>query len=159
MAHLGQRLDPGPSGRALGHNEDPDGLDGTVLGLRNALSSSTECGSSRLDGIEGIGLSAAPTLGPVGSVDLDDRDAGSTKVTGQTGPIGARALDANLGQGPEALEPVEQRFVANRIGVETLRAEQRSERVESGGNVDVEVSVDATGHTKRSFYDGHGHPS
>jgi hypothetical protein len=33
MAHLDDRLDAGSSGRALGHDQDPDGLDGTVVGL------------------------------------------------------------------------------------------------------------------------------
>ena len=30
LAHLGERLDARPAGRALGHDEDTDGLDGTV---------------------------------------------------------------------------------------------------------------------------------
>ena len=33
MAHLHDGLHPGLSGRALGHHQNPDGLDGTVLGL------------------------------------------------------------------------------------------------------------------------------
>jgi hypothetical protein len=33
VAHLDDGLHSGLSGRALGHDQDPDGLDGTVLGL------------------------------------------------------------------------------------------------------------------------------
>jgi hypothetical protein len=51
-----------------------------------------------------------------------------------------------------------QGLVAGRVSGEALCAEQPTERVERGGYVDVTVSVDTTGHTTRSFYDGHGHP-
>ena len=33
MAHLDDGFHPSLSGRTLGHHQDPDGLDGTVLGL------------------------------------------------------------------------------------------------------------------------------
>ena len=100
----------------------------------------------------------APALGPIGPVDLDHLDVGSAQEPGQARPIGARALHPHLGERTEALEPGEQRLVASRVGVEALRAEQCSERVQGGGDMDVEVGVDTTGHTPRSFYDGHGHP-
>jgi hypothetical protein len=158
MAHLGQRLNPGRSSRALGDDEDPDGLDGPVPGLRNALSPAAEGGSSRFDGVEGIGLARTTTLRPVGPVDLDHLDVCSAQEPGQARSIRSRAFHPDLGERTEALEPDKQCLVAGRIGVETLRAEQCSERIEGGGHVDVEVSVDATGHPARSFYDGHGHP-
>ena len=158
MAHLHDGLDPGLAGRALRHYEHPDGLDVAVLGLRNALGPTAEGRSSRFDGVDGIGLAAAPSLGPVGPVDLNHLDVGSAKVAGQARSIRARALNPDLGQRTEALQPGKQRLVAGGVGVETLRAEQRSERVEGGSHMDVKVGVDATSHTRRSFYDGHGHP-
>ena len=78
--------------------------------------------------------------------------------SGQPGAIGAGALDADLVYLPEALKPGEQRLVAGRARLEGLRPEQSTERVQGGGNVDVEVGVDTTGHPTGSFYDGHGHP-
>ena len=63
-----------------------------------------------------------------------------------------------LGHVAEGSEPAEQRLVAGSVGLEALRAEQAAERVEGGSHMDVEVRVDATSHTTRSFYDGHGHP-
>src|SRR5208283_468178 len=102
---------------------------------------------------EGIGLARAPPLGPIGPVDLDHLDVGSAQETGQARSIGAGALHPHLGERTEALEPSEQRLVAGGVGVEALRAEQCSERVEGGGDMDVEVGVDTTGHTPRSFYD------
>ena len=53
-----------------------------------------------------------------------------------------------LAHGAEALEPAEQRLVASGVGVEALRAEQRTERVERGGNMNVEVGIDTTRHTR-----------
>ena len=66
---------------------------------------------------------------------------------------------ADLRDLAEALEPAQQSFVTGRCRLEGLRTEQTSERVECGGNVDVQVSVDATGHGAPSFYDGHAIPS
>ena len=74
------------------------------------------------------------------------------------GPIRTGALDADLGHVAEGLEPREQRLVAGRVGGKTLGAEQSAERIEGGRHMDVEMRVDATSHTTRSFYDGHGHP-
>ena len=121
--------------------------------------STAQGGPGRFDGVEGIGLAAATPFLSIRSVDLDDLDAPSSQVAGQAGPIRARALDADLGHVPEGLEPGQQRLVAGGVGLEALRAEQPPERVEGGSHMDVEVGVDTTGHTTRSFYDGHGHPS
>ena len=62
-------------------------------------------GPGGFDGVEGIGLAAATALLSVRSVDLDDLDAHPAQVAGQPGPIGARALDADLGHVAEGLEP------------------------------------------------------
>ena len=80
------------------------------------------------------------------------------QVAGQARAIGPRALHADLGDVAEGSEPAEQRLVARSIGLEALRAEQTSEWIESRCHMNVEVRVDATSHTTRSFYDGHGHP-
>jgi hypothetical protein len=39
-----------------------------------------------------------------------------------------------------------------------LRTEQPAERIQGGGDMNVELRIDTTSHTTRSFYDGHGHP-
>jgi hypothetical protein len=158
MAHLDERGGAGHSGRALGHHECSDGLDCTVFGLGDGGGPSTEGGPSCLDGVERIGLAAATTLGPIRPVHLDDRDAGLAQEPRESRPIGARALHADLGDLPEALEPGQKRFVASRSGREGLASEQPSERIECSGNVDVEVGVDSAGHSAHRFYDGHGHP-
>jgi hypothetical protein len=157
VTHLDEGLGPGLAGRALGDDEDPDGLDRAVSRLGAPARSATEGGPGGLSGVEGVGLAAATALLSVRSIDLDDLDAHSAQVTSQAGPIRARALDADLGHVPEGLEPSQQRFVTGRGGLEALCSEQPAERIEGGGNMD-EVSVDATSHPTRSFYDGHGHP-
>ena len=159
VAHLDECLDPGLAGRALGDDEDPDGLDGTVSRLRAAARSTAESGAGGFDGVEGIRLAAATALLSVRSIDFDDLDANSAQVAGQSRPIRACALDADLGHVPESLEPGQQRLVAGGVGRKALRAEQPAERIEGGGHMDVEVRVDTTSHATRSFYDGHGHPS
>ena len=74
VTHLDDGLHPGLAGRALGHHQDPDGLDGTVLGLAGSKGPATDNGPGRFDSIEGVGLAlTAPRL-PVGSIDLDHLD-------------------------------------------------------------------------------------
>ena len=158
MTHLGQRLDPGPSGRTLGHHQDSDGLNGTVLGLRDAGGSATQRCSCSLDRIKRVGLTTAPALGSVGPVNLDHVDVSFSQESSQSRSIGAGAFNPNLGNGTEALEPLQQQLVARRSRVEGLGAEQCTERVKCGSDMDIEVGIDATGDTTSSFYDGHGHP-
>jgi hypothetical protein len=94
MTHLDQRFHPGLKGRALGHDQHPDGF----------------------DGVERIGLAAAAPFLSVRSVDFDDLDTHSAQIAGQPSSIGARALDADLGDVTEGLEPVQQRIVSGRVG-------------------------------------------
>src|ERR1700683_1699769 len=111
MTHLDNGLHPGLAGRPLGHHQNPDGLDGTVLGLARTRSPTTDGGPGGLDRVEGIGLAViAPGL-PVGSVDFYDLYALASQEPGESDPIGASALDADLGHLAKTLEPDEQRFV------------------------------------------------
>ncbi len=128
------------------------------LDLGLAARSTTQGGPGGFDGVEGVGLAAAPALLAVGSVDLDDLDASPAQVAGQARAIGAGALNADLGDVAERLEPAQQRLVAGRIGGEALCAEQSTQRIERCGHMDVAMGIDTTGDPTRSFYDGHGHP-
>ena len=96
LAHLGERLDPRSTGRALGDNEDADGLDGAVPALGCSMGPARERGPGGLDGVEGIGLAAvAPGL-TVLAVYFDDVDPGSGEMAGDAGAIGPRPLDPHL---------------------------------------------------------------
>ena len=106
----------------------------------------------------GSDLPLLPALLAIRSVDLDDFDTRAAQMASQAGPIGTGALDADLGHTAEALEPRQQRFVAGRVGAETLGSEQPAERVQCGCDMHVSMRVDTTGDPTRSFYDGHGHP-
>ena len=90
VAHLDQGLAPGLAGRALGDDEDPDGLDRTVARLGLAPRPTTQGGPGGLDGVEGIGLAAATALLAIWSVDLEDFDANPAQVAGQARAIGPR---------------------------------------------------------------------
>ena len=158
MAHLDQRLDSGLAGRALGHDQDPDGFDGAVSGFGFPTRPAAQGSAGRFNRIERVGLTTAAPLFSVRSVDFDDFDTHPAQVTGQPGPIGTRAFDPNLDHVAERLEPCEQRFVTGRVGLESLGAEQPAQRVQGRSHMNVEVRVDTTGHTTPSFYDGHGHP-
>jgi hypothetical protein len=66
-------------------------------------------------------------------------------VAGQPGAIRARALDAHQLDDAEATEPPQELAVPAGGGREGLGAEEGAEVVEGGGDVDVEVGVDASG--------------
>ena len=159
LAHLGERLDPGSSGRALGHDEDPDGLDRAVSALGRSMGPARLRGPGGLDGVEGIGLAALASGLAVLAVHFDDVDPGSGEEAGDAGPIGPRPLHADLADLAEGFEPGQQVRVAVGVGPERLRAEQATDLVQDGGHVDLAVGVDATGDGARGFYDGHAIPS
>jgi hypothetical protein len=82
----------------------------------------------------------------------------SSQESGETGAVGTGALDADLSDLAEGLEPGQECFVAIGIDRERLGADESTQRIEGGGNVDVRVGVDASGDAGRCFYDGCGHP-
>jgi hypothetical protein len=94
----------------------------------------------------------------VGPVHLDDCNTASAQEPAEPGSIGTGPFDADLGHLSEVLEPAQQRLVAGGIGTERLGSDQSPERIERGGNVIVQVGVDAPGDPGRGFYDGHGCP-
>ena len=98
-----ERLDPGSAGRALGHDEDPDGLDRTVSALGRSLGPARENGPGGLDGVEGVGLAAVASGLAVLTVHLDDLDPGSSEEPGDAGPIGTGPLYADLARLPRRL--------------------------------------------------------
>ena len=159
LAHLGERLDPGPSGRALGHDEDTDRLDRAVPSLGRSMGPARESGPGGLDGVEGIGLAAVVSGLTVLAVHFDDVDSGSGEETGDAGPIGPRPLHADLADFSEGFEPRQKIRVAVGVGPKRLRAEQATDLVQDGGYVDLPMGVDATGDGARGFYDGHAIPS
>ena len=81
-----------PSGRALGHDQDPDGLDRTVSALGLSMRSARQRGSSGLDGVEGIGLAALSAGLAVLPIDFDDLDPGSSEEAGDARPHRTRSL-------------------------------------------------------------------
>ena len=158
LAHLVHCPQSGFTGRALGHEQRPNGLDVAVPGLGCAGGPAAQHGPSRLDGVGGIRLALrAPGLA-VWTVDLHHLDARPCEEPTEARSIGAGALHAHLGHRPEGAHPLEHRLVAPGAGVERLHAEHATDRVQGGGHVDVQMGVDTTDDSAGSFYDGHGHP-
>jgi hypothetical protein len=114
--------------------------------------------ASRFDRVGGIGLAGAASGLAVGAIDLDHLDPGGAQVAGQAGAVGARALHPDAGDRSERGQPTKELVVAGRGCLERLDAQQPADVVERGGDVHVEVGVDAARHRARPFYDGHRHP-
>ena len=71
---------------SAGDHQHPDRFDVAVTMLRLAGCGSAQRGSSRCDGVDGVGLAvAAPGL-TVGSIDLDHSDAFAAQVSGEPVP-------------------------------------------------------------------------
>ena len=75
------------AGRALGHDEDPDGLDRAVSALGRSVGPARLRRPGGLDGVEGIGLAGLASGLAVLTVYFDDVDSGSGKVAGDAGSI------------------------------------------------------------------------
>jgi hypothetical protein len=82
----------------------------------------------------------------VRSIDLDDLDAVVCQVASEASAVGAGALDADLGERAEALQPLPQRRVALRVGFEGGRVEDSSSLVDHRRDVDVLVGVNPSEH-------------
>ena len=76
VPHLDDGFDPSLSGRALGHHQDPDGLDGTILGLAQTGRPTTDGGPGGFYCIEGIGLALVAAV--CGIILRDPADSFST---------------------------------------------------------------------------------
>jgi hypothetical protein len=155
VAHLTERLNTGPAGRALGHDGDPDRLDTSVSALGDTMGSPRLCGPCGLERVEGVGLAPLTPSLAVLAIHFDHVDPRSGEEAGDASPIGTRALHADLRDVAKGLEPGEQLCVSARVGLERPGPEQASDLVEGGGHVDLSVGVDASGDGARSFYDGH----
>jgi hypothetical protein len=136
---LGSRL-PGAAAR---HHEGTDGLDVAVAALGHAEGTSGQGGPGRFYGIERIGLSLTRPLLAVGSVDFDDDEALSTKVTGEAGSIRARAFHPDQGDLSECAHPATEQLVAGQVGGKGLHAEQSAVGVDHRRHVDICVRIDA----------------
>ncbi len=159
LAHLGERLDARPAGRAFGDDENTDRLDRTVSALGRVVGPARESSPCGFDSVERVGLAAVASGLAVLAVDFDDVDPCSGEVTGDAGPIGPRPLYTDLADLPEGFEPGQKIRVTLGIGPERLGAEQATDLVQDGGHMDLSVGVDATGDSARGFYDGHAIPS
>jgi hypothetical protein len=113
-------------------------------------------GTGSRDGVFGIGLSVPASALAIGTVHLDHPDALGVKVPGESGPVGAGALDAEQLDGPEAPQPGQQLVVAPGRGRKGLDSEERSAFVQGGCNMHVEVRVDPA--SDLPWQSGHGHP-
>jgi hypothetical protein len=111
---------------------------------------------SPLLGRQAVRLACPPTRCSVGPVNFDDFDSLAAQESRQAGAIGAGALHADRGDFAESLEPGKQRFLTCRRRLERFGTEHSYQGVERSGNVNIEVSVNATRYTNSSFYHGHG---
>jgi hypothetical protein len=158
VAHLGDGLHSGVAGRALGHHQNPDGLDWTHFGLAGTRSPTADSGTGRLDRIEGVGLAVIAAGLAVRSIDLDNLQAPPPQEPGKAHPIGTGSLDADLAHLAELLEPGQQRLEAGGVRRERFGPHQPSQWIECRDNVGVEMGVDTTRDAGSSFYDGHCRP-
>ena len=158
MADLVERLDLGGAGAALGHDERPDRLHVAVAGLACTLGSPRQRRPSRFHGISWIRLAGAAARLAVGPVDLDHLDACGAQEPRQARAIRTSAFDPHAGDRAERAQPAQELVVAHGRRLEVLDGEQPADVIEGGGDVDIQVGIDAARDRARAFYDGHRHP-
>jgi hypothetical protein len=98
---------------------------------------------------------------PVGTVHLNDPDAGRGDVPGEPSTVTAGPFDADQAHRAEPAKPAQQLGIPRRGGRELLDTEQPADRVERGRDVHIGVGVHAAGDgtcLRACLYDGHCHP-
>jgi len=155
--HLVDGGGPVPAGGAFRDHQRADRLDLAVASLRGPCRLSGQRGACCAERVERVGLALGSAGGAIGAVDLDHGDPGGVKVAGEPGAVAAGPFDPDALNGPETHEPVREGGVAGRCRGERLDSELAADRVERGGNVNVEVGVDTAG-DDACLYDGHCHP-
>ena len=93
-------------------------------------------------GVDGVALAAGPAQLPVGPVHLDHRQAGVLQDPLQAQPVGAGALDTDLGHGALAGHPPLHAAQADRGGGVGLGAQEPAGGVDHGCDVNIFVGVD-----------------
>ena len=87
-----------------------------------------------------------PCPGPllaVGPVDFDDDETHSMQVTGEAGPVGARAFHPDQADLPKGAHPGTELLVAGEVGGKGLHAEQAALGVDHRRHMDICVRIDA----------------
>jgi hypothetical protein len=108
---------------ALGDHQRADRLDRAVPALGRAVGPAGLRGPRGADRVQRIGLALPAAVLAVGSVHLDDPDAGGGDVASQAGAVTAGALDADQAHRPEPAQPAQQPGIARRADRELLDAE------------------------------------
>ena len=112
----------------------------------------------RRDGVDVIGLALAVAHLPIRSIHLDHTDPAVTEMPSQPGPIGTGALDTNLVDLTETLEPSAEIGVMASTHRERLNAKSSAVGVDRGCDMEVEVGVNPTSDQGPVLYDGQRHP-
>jgi hypothetical protein len=155
VAHLDQRRDALVASRALHHDQGPDGFRGAVSGLgdpRRAPGLGRPCG---LDGIHGVGLASPGSGLTVGTVDLENLDVMIEEEPCEARAIGAGALHTDALDAPEVAQPGEQLFITSSRRRELTNTEQTPDRIQRGGDMDIQMRIDPANHGAIGLYDGH----
>lgn len=136
---LGARLD-----RRLARDaQDPDRLDDAVAGLGLRAGTFGKHHACRGDRIGAVGLADVSTVLSGGASDLDDLDARRGEKPGQTGTVGASALNAGARDQAVAAGPRQQLVIAGARRGERRGRDRPANRIDDGSDVHVEVGVDA----------------
>ena len=108
-----------------------------------------------LDGIQGIGL-APPGAGlAIRPVDLEDFHVVVQEEPRQPRAVGAGAHHPDSLDRSEAAQPREELLVAGGCRGELTDAEQAPDRVQRGGDMDIQMRIDSADHGAVGLYDGH----
>jgi hypothetical protein len=102
VAELAGAADANRAGGTLRDQQRPQRFDVAGAALRMALRAPRQRRSSRLDGVELVGLAVAAPLLAVRTVDLDHRDPRRREMPGQAWPVRAGPFNPTRSIGPNA---------------------------------------------------------
>jgi hypothetical protein len=147
VAHLDEGLDSGLASRTLGDHEHTDCLDRTALDLGCPVARPLCAARAASTASRGSDLPLRRRFCRSGR----STSMRATQVASQSGSIGTRSFDADLGHVSKGLEPAEQRLVTGSISRKALRSEHATKRIKGGGDMNIAVGIDTTGDSTHSF--------
>jgi hypothetical protein len=118
------------------------GFYGTVFGLGDDRAALVQRGAGGVDRVEVIVFAFTTTIAAVWAVDLEDGDTGFGQMPGQTGAVGASALDADASQFTEPSDPGQQRPVSGAGGGKATGPQDCFGAVDNRGDVQFFMRID-----------------
>jgi len=159
VAELVQRDDPFRHRRATHNGQHTDRFNIAIAALWSPQRHPGQRRSSCSDRVERVGLAISIAGLAIRAINLDELDLGAGQVASEPCAIRTGAFHPDEANRSIRTEPPRQMVIPGLGRVERFDAENTTEVIHHGSNMDIGVRVNTTNNETSLLYDGHCHPS